>query len=104
MTKEELTEIVKLADKKKIEAELNRRGYVDCERHKEYKHIGLDVLLNGDLIETDEFPDAKNKRRYQGGIVTNVIGYEQLEFIIININDDKHKFPIEMLIWAKELK
>lgn len=103
MTKEELTEIVKLADEKKIEAELNRRGYADCEKHREYKHIGLDVLFNGDLTETDEFPDAKNKRRYQGGIVINVIGYEQLEFIIIIINDDKHKFPIEMLIRAKEL-
>lgn len=103
MTKEELTEIVKLADKKKIEAELNRRGYADCERHREYKHIGLDVLFNGDLIETDEFPDAKNKRRYQGGIVTNVSGYEKLEFIIININNNKNMFPIGMLIRAKEL-
>ena len=103
MTKEELTEIVKLADEKKIETEFNRRGYVDCEKHREYKHIGLDVLFNGDLTETDEFPDAKNKRRYHGGIVTNVSGFEQLEFIIININDDKHKFPIEMLIRAKEL-
>lgn len=103
MTKEELTEIVKLADKKKVEAELNRRGYVDCEKHRKYKHIGLDVLFNGNLIETDEFPDAKNKRHYQGGIVTNVSGYEKLEFIIININDDKNIFPIEMLIQAKEL-
>lgn len=103
MTKEELTEIVKLADQKKIETEFNRRSYVDCERHREYKHIGLDVLFNGDLTETDEFPDAKNKQRYQGGIVINVSGFEQLEFIIINIDDDKHKFPIEMLIWAKEL-
>lgn len=82
MTKEELTEIVKLADKKKIEAELNRRSYADCERHREYKHIGLDVLFNGDLTETDESPDAKNKQRYQGGIFINVSGFEQLEFIL----------------------
>ncbi len=44
------------------------------------------------------------KRTYEGGIFTQVKGYEQLEFIVININDDKHKFPIKMLVWAKEIK
>ena len=103
MTKDELEKIAQVADKKKINAELKRLGYCDCKRHKEYKNIGFDVLFKGDLIETVEYSDANGKQRYQGGIFTNVNNYENLEFIIININDDKNTFPIDMLIWAKEL-
>ena len=80
---------------------LQRR--TNCIKHKVYKHIGLDVLFKGDLQETETFPDSKGKRTYQGGIFTNVKGYEHLKFITVNINDDKNIFPVEMLIWAKEV-
>ena len=99
----QLTEIVATADKKQIKEQLKMRGYTDCVKHKVYKHIGLEVLFKGDLQETETLPNGKGERTYQGGIFTNVKGYESLEFIIININDDKNVFPVEMLIWAKEI-
>ena len=98
----QLTEIVTAANKKQIKNCLKALGYIDCVKHKVYKHIGLEDLFKGDLQETETFPDGKGKRTYQGGILTNVKGYESLEFIIININDDKNVFPVEMFIWAKE--
>lgn len=98
----QLTEIVAAANKRQIRNRLKTLGYTDCKKHKVYKHINLEVLFKGDLQETETFPDGKGKRTYQGGIFTNVKGFEQLEFIIININDDKNVFPVDMLIWAKE--
>lgn len=34
MTKEELTEIVKLADKTAIDSEMEKRSYIYCNKHK----------------------------------------------------------------------
>lgn len=104
MTLHELTTIIRTADEKAIKSELKRLDYIDCAKHKQYKHISLTDLFDGDLQETDDCPDSKGKRTYQGGIFTAVKGYEQLEFIIVNINDDKHHFPIKLLIWAKEIE
>lgn len=102
MTTEEMNNLAQIADKKGIIAELKGLGYINCEKHREYQHIGLVDLFEGVLTETEEFPDAKNKRRYQVAKITGVKNYEKLEFIIVNINDNQHKFPIEMLIWAQE--
>lgn len=104
MTLTELTNIIRKADEKAIKSELKRLGYIDCAKHKQYKHISLTDLFNGDLQETDDYPDSKGKRTYQGGIFTAVKGYEQLEFVIVNINDNKHHFPIKLLIWAKDIE
>lgn len=104
MTLEQLIEIIRTADKKDIKSELKRLGYIDCTKHKQYKHISLTDLFDGDLQETDDCLDSKGKRTYQGGIFTAVKGYKQLEFVIVNINDNKHHFPIKMLIWAKEVE
>ncbi len=104
MTLTQLAELIRTADKKAIMKQLNEFGYIDCNRHKRYSRISLETLFDGELQETGEFPDNKNKRRYQGGIITNVKGYEKLEFILVNINDDKNTFPIDMLIWAKEIE
>ncbi len=100
MTLTQLTEIIQFADKKAITKQLKEVGYIDCKKHKEYSKISLDTLFDGDLQETEEYADSKGKRRYQGGIITQVKGYEQLEFILVNINDDKNTFPVDMLIWA----
>ena len=99
----QLDEIIKIAEEKAIKSELNRLDYIDCAKHKQYKHISLTDLFNGDLQETDDYADRKGKRTYQGGIITAVKGYEQLEFVIVNINDDKNHFPIKLLIWTKEI-
>ena len=104
MTLIELTDIIRMADEKAVNSELKRLGYIDCAKHKQYKHISLRDLFDGNLQETSDYPDSKGKRTYQGGIFTAVNGYEQIEFVIVNINDKKHPFPIKMLIWAKEIE
>ncbi len=101
MTLAQLNEIVVSADKKAITKQLKELGCFDCKKHREYSKINLETLFDGELRETEEFPDGKNKRLYQGGIITQVNGYEQLEFVLININDNKNAFPIDILIWAK---
>lgn len=103
MTITELTTIIKKSNEKAIISELKGLGYVNCEKHKKYKYISIVDLFKGNSQETEEYSANKGKRTYQGGIFTQVKGYEQLEFIVININDDKHKFPIKMHIWAKEI-
>ena len=104
MTPEQLTEIIRTADKKEITKKLLTLGYFDCKKHKELRKLPIETLFKGKLEETATFPDKKGKRTYQGGIFTEVKGFEQLEFIIVNINDHKNTFPIDMLIWAKEIK
>lgn len=104
MTLTQLTEIIRTADQKAITKQLLELGYIDCKKHKQYKHINLVELFKGNDVETDEYPDSNGKRTYQGGIFTQVKGYEQLEFIVVNINDNKNTFPIDMLIWAKEME
>lgn len=103
MTLPQLTEIIRTADKKAITKQLKELGYIDCKKDKQLRYLSIETLFKGNLEETDTFPDSKNKRTYQGGIFTQVKGYEQLEFIIVNINDHKNTFPINMLIWAKEI-
>lgn len=103
MTLTQLTEIIRTADKKTITKQLQELSYIDCKKDKQLRNLSLETLFNGELEETDTFPDSKNKRTYQGGIFTQVKGYEKLEFVIVNINDDKHHFPIKLLIWAKEI-
>lgn len=99
----QLAEIVATADKGQIKKRLKALGYTDCIKHKVYSHIGLDTLFKGEMQETETFPDSKGNRSYEGGIFTNVKGYENMEFIIVSISDDKNVFPVEMLIWAKEI-
>lgn len=103
MTLPELTNIIRTADEKAITSKLKRLGYINCAKHKQYKHISLTILFGGDLQETDDYLDSKGKRTYQGGIITAVKDYEQLEFVMVNINDNKHPFPIKLLILAKEI-
>lgn len=102
MTIEQLTEIIKSADAKAITKRLCELDYIDCKKHKQYKHISLEAIFKGNLEETDEYPDFKGKRTYQGAIFGEVVGYEQLEFVIVNINDNKNTFPIDLFIYAKE--
>ena len=103
MTIEQLTEIIGTADKKVITKKLFALGYIDCKKHKQLRELPIETLFKGKIEETDTLPDRKDKRTYQGGIFTQVNGYEQLEFIVVNINDHKNLFPIDMLIWAKEV-
>ncbi len=104
MTLTQLTEIIRTGNKKAITRQLKELGYIDCKKHKEFSRISLNTLFDGDLQETEEYADSKGKRRYQGGIITQVKGYEHLEFVLVSINNDKNTFPIDMLIWTKEIE
>lgn len=104
MTPEQLTNIIKTAAKKKITKQLKELGYIDCKKDKKLRNLSIETLFKGELEETKTFPAGNNKRTYQGGIFTQVKGYEQLEFIIVNINDKKNTFPVNILIRAKEIK
>ena len=104
MTPVQLTDIIKIADKKAITKLLKQLGYIDCKKHKQLCKLSIETLFKGTLEETETFPDSENNRTYQGASFTQVKGYEQLEFIVVNINDHKNIFPIDMLIWAKEVQ
>lgn len=103
MTLEQLTNIIKTADKKQITKQLKELGYVDCKKDKELQNLSIETLFKGELKETETFPDGKCNRTYQGGIFRQVKGYERSEFIMVNINDNKNTFPVNILIWAKEI-
>ena len=104
MTLEQLTSIIKIADKKQITKHLKELGYINCKKDKKLRTLSIETLFNGKLKETETFPDSIGKRTYQGGLFTQVKGYDKSEFIIININDNKNTFPIDILIWAKEIE
>ena len=103
MTPEQLTDIIRTGDQKAITKQLRELGYYDCKKHKELRNLSIETLFKGALEETETFHDDKNHRTYQGGIFTQVKGQKPLEFIIVNINDHKNAFPIDLLIWAKEI-
>ena len=104
MTLEQLTEIIRTVDQKTITKRLHGLSYTFCNKDKKLQKLPIETLFKGEIVETETFPDRKSKRTYQGGIFTQVQGYEQFEFVVVNVNDHKNVFPIDMLIWAKEIQ
>ena len=102
MTIRQLTEIIRIADKQAITKQLKELGYIDCKKDKELSHLSLVSLFKGELEETDTFSGDKNKFTYEGAIISQVKGYEQLEFVIVNINKSKKVFPVDLLIWTQK--
>lgn len=114
MTKEELTEIVKLADKTAIDSELEKRGYIFCNEHKKLGKVGIVSLVQSVICETEDYTDYERKHLYSGCICGSVTGYENYEFIFVEVydikpsadpfDDEETAIQTGMLIWAKELK
>ena len=104
MTLEQLTTIIQITDKKQITKQLKELKYIDCKKDKKLQKLSIETLFKGELKETETFHDSNSKRTYQGGIFTQVKDYEQIEFVVVNINDKKDTFPIDMLILAKEIE
>lgn len=113
MNIEELTEIVKLADVKSFEAKLKTLGYTYCNTSKKLGKVGVVELVQSVTAETTNFTDNDHKHLYNGRICGTVKGYDNYEFVYINVYDIKpSKDPFDdeetavqtsMLIWAKEL-
>lgn len=113
MTKVELTEIVKLADKTAIDSELEKRGYIYCNEHKKLGKVSIVPLMQRVIDETEDYADSERKHLYNGRICGKVKGYENYEFIYVNVfdikpsadpfDDEETAMQTSMLIWAKEL-
>ncbi len=104
MTLQQLAGIIRTADQNTITQQLKALDYIDCKKDKKLRNLSIETLFKSDIQYTETFSDKNGKRTYEGGIFTQVKGYEQLEFIIVNINDNKNTFPIDLLIWAKEIE
>lgn len=112
MTIEQLTEIIRTGDKKKITTELKRLGYTLCNKSRKLGRVGLVELVQSITQETQDIADSVHKHLYNGRICGTVKGYEKYEFVIVNIynikpstdlfDDEETAVQSDMLIWAKE--
>lgn len=108
ISKEELSEIVALADVKAIKARLKECGYVDCEKAKAYRDLKFsDVAVGAMFNQTEEFADENGKFIYSGGVY-EIVSSNVPEYIVIEIDrvDKKSgKSAIcHLLVYAKDKK
>ena len=113
MTLQQLTKIIKTADKKAIVAEFKLLGYIDCNHSRKLGKVSVVDLIKAVKYETEDFDDKSHKHLYNGRICGNIKGYEKFEFIYINVyyikastnpfDDEETAMQTEMLIWAKEI-
>ena len=114
MTLEQLTDIIRTADKKAIDKALRKLGYTYCNNDKKLGKVGIVELVNAIKYETDDFDETQHKHLYNGRICGTVKGYENYEFVYINVydikpstdpfDDEETAIQTDMLIWAKEIK
>lgn len=114
MTIEELTEIVKLADKVAFESELKKSGYIYCNNHKKLGKVSIVPLVQAVCAETEDYTDSEHKHLYSGCICDTIKEYENYEFLYINVfdikpsadpfDDEEMAIQTSMEIWAKELR
>ncbi len=113
MTITQLNEIVATADKKAIAKEFKKLGYILCNRSRKLGKVGIVELIQAVESETEDFADSKHKHLYDGCICGTVKGYENYEFVYVNVydikpstdpfDDEETAMQTEMLIWAKEI-
>lgn len=106
----DLTQIIKNnknIEEKTLKKALTRQGYLDCSKDKEMRHINLNDIAKGHTAHTEVFPIKNGKFEIFVDICTDVKGFEDLEFIIININkiyrDKDLSFPYKIFTFAKKV-
>ncbi len=104
---EQLNEIVKLVNLRKIKSKLKKAGYIDCKRDKVLGHASLYDIANAPQDETPYFPDGKGNE-YNGILCHNVKGFEQYEFVVVQLlapfkRGCEDLSTKKMLIFAKEV-
>lgn len=114
MTLDQLTTIIRTADKTTITKQLRELGYTLCNKDKRLGKVGIVELVNAITQETEDFIDSEHKHLYNGRICETVKGYENYEFIIINVfdikpstnpfDDEETAIQTEMHIWTKEME
>ena len=83
MTIEELNEIVKLRNLRKIEKALKAAGFIDCKKDEKLQTANLVSIIQSEFYqETDDCPAGKNTE-YTASIHRNAVEYEQYEFVIV---------------------
>lgn len=103
----QLVPIVKMADKRAIESELRKLGYINCKKHPILRHTSLVALANGRVEETPDgvyYTDRRQKLGFDGRIITDVENYEQYIFVVVNVYDMNKERQIDMYVFAKEQK
>ena len=114
MTLEQLTEIIRTADKKAITRQLRELGYTYCNKDKKLGKVGIVELVQAIKYETDDFDDTQHKHLYNGRICGTVKGYENYEFVFVNVydikpstdpfDDEETAIQTAMHIYAKEIE
>ena len=109
---EQLDEIIKTANKHDISNRLKELGYVFCNNDRKLGKLSIIELIRAIKYETEDFDDKQHKHLYNGRICETVKGYENYEFVIVNVYDIKMStnpfdctetaIQTEMLIWAKK--
>ncbi len=107
MTIEELNDIVKLTNTRKIERALRAAGYFDCVKHKQLCHLSLLELANAEIQDGAEYLTTNGKWLFDGQLAEHVKTAENYEFVLVNIfNTPKDPNGVAMqtdiLIWARE--
>ncbi len=109
MTINELNNITKLTNKRKIERALRASGYFNCAKHRQLRRLSLWELARAEKQGGDEYLTADKKRLFDGQIIAHVETAEQYEFIVINIynapsDPDGEAEQTDILIWARTKK
>ena len=81
---EQLNEIMKKANLRKIKKALKAAGFMDCKRDKALRHASLYDIAKAPYEKTPHFPDGK-ANEYVGNLCRDVKGHEQYEFVIVQL-------------------
>lgn len=103
---EQLNKIVAIANKAAILRELKSLGYRNCVQSKKYRDFPLPAIFRGTEQSTEWATNMFGDREYKAYTFTNVVGAEQTEFVVLEVNaiDKQHdkKRPIVLVIYFKE--
>lgn len=101
-----LNELVALADKQAILKQLKALGYRDCAKDKKYCDFSLPAIFKGTEQSTEWAYNNKGDRLYKAYTFNDVVGAEQTEFLVLEVNavDKKHDKvrPMALHIYYKE--
>lgn len=79
---EQLSEIVKKVNLRKIKKSLKAAGFRNCKSDVKLRHASLYEIAIAPYEETPYFPDGKGNE-YNGQVCHGVKGYEEYEFVVV---------------------
>ncbi len=105
---EELNEIVKQMNLRKIKKALKAKGYINCQWNRKLRHASLYDIAMAPYEETPYFSDGKGNE-YNGNLIHDVKGNEQYEFVIVQLlapfkRGCEDLSTKKILIYAREIK